>query len=255
MTIRFRRFAAVLLVGGLAIGTATPAMAEDADTEPDPRAEGADNLSVEELKARCQHAIDRRLDDLAAGQARLDGAETLTDAHENTLDGIIDSTESGLAQLSNDLTDTEDRAIIASLCAQIAPDYRVYLVVMPQSFITAGADRADAAAARGHALLTTFDDAAEAAIEAGADIDDAIALRDQAAAHLATAESSNTGVADAALGVTPASYNEGSGAVVLDTMRSTMQSVRDELTAAIEDGRAAAEALRDAIHDLEDSAV
>ncbi len=252
MTIRFRRFAAVLLVGGLAVGTATPALAEDA--EPDPRTEGADSLSVEELKARCQQAIDRRLDDLAAGQARLDGAETLTDAHENTLDGIIDSTESGLAQLSDDLAGAEDRAIIAGLCAQIAPDYRVYLVVMPQSFITAGADRADAAAARGHTLLTTFDDAAEAAIEAGADIDDAIALRDQAAAHLAAAESSNSGVADAALGVTPASYNEGSGAAALDDMRSTLQSVRDELTAAIEDGRAAAEALRDAIHDLEDSA-
>ncbi len=249
MTTRIPRLAAALVVGGLTIGAAAPAFAQDETTE-----EEAGTEHVVNLKDRCQRAIERRLGDLATVQARLDDIEALTDGHENTLDGIIDSTESGLAQLSDDIADEDDRAELVALCTAIATDYRVYLVVLPQTHLTVGADRVDMAVDHGHDLLATFDAAVEAAITAGADVEDAVALRDQAAAHLSIAESSNSGVAAGALGVTPQSYNDGPGEVVLDTVRGALRTAHTELEAGIEDGRAAVEALRDAIHDLEDTA-
>jgi len=229
MAIRFPRLTAALLVGGLTIGPTAPALAqeEESDTE-------GDTEHVINLKSRCQQAIERRLGDLSRTQARIDGIEVLTEGHETTLDGIIDSTESGLAQLSDDIADENNRLELVQLCAQIATSYRVYLVVLPQTHLTVGADRIDAAVARGHELIDAFDTAVEAAIAAGADVEAAVALRDQAVAHLAIAESSNSGVAAGALSVTPASYNDGPGEVVLD--------------------RAAIQALRDAIGDLEDPA-
>jgi len=250
MTIRFPRLTSALLVGGLTIGATAPAFAqeEEADTE-------GDTEHVVNLKSRCQQAIERRLGDLHRTQTRIDGIEVLTEEHENTLDGIIDSTESGLAQLSEDIAGEDNRRELVQLCTQIATSYRVYLVVLPQTHLTVGADRVDAAAARGDELIDTFDTAVEAAIAAGADVDAAVALRDQAVAHLAIAESSNSGVAAGALGVTPASYNEGPGEVILDTVRGALRAAHAELKAGVEDGKAAIQALRDAIGDLGGPAV
>ena len=47
------------------------------------------------------------------------------------------------------------------------------------------------------------------AVEAGVDVDEAEALRAEAAAHLADASAGVVGVADEVLTVTPASWNEG----------------------------------------------
>ncbi len=249
MTIRLPRLTAALLVGGLTIGAAAPAFAQEEADE----SEG-DTEHVVNLRSRCQQAIERRLGDLGRTQTRIDGVEALTEGHESTLDGIIDSTESGLAQLSIDIADEDSRLELVQLCSEIATDYRVYLVVLPQTHLTVGADRVDAAAARGDELISTFDSAVEAAIAAGADVEAAVALRDQAVAHLNIAESSNSGVAAGALSVTPASYNDGPGEVILDTVRGALRTAHTELKAGLYDGKAAVKALREAIGDLEEAA-
>ncbi len=252
MFTRFPRFAAALVVGGLTIGAAAPALAQD-ETGEETTDEAADTQHVVNLKERCQQAIARRFDSLASTQARLDDNQAITEGHHSTLDAIIDSTESGLTQLSADIAAEDNRAELVQLCTDIATDYRVYLVVLPQTYLTNGADRVDMAASHGHELLASFDAAVEAAVAAGADVEDAVALRDQAVAHLGTAESSNSGVAAGALGVTPQSFNDGPGEVVLDTVRGALQSAHTELKAGFEDGKAAVEALREAIRDVEDS--
>ena len=240
MSTRIPRIAGAVLAAGLVFGTAAPALAED----------GGSDDTVEEthgLKDRCQQAIDRRLTDLAAAQTRIAGVEALTDAHEATINGIIDSTETGLAAHAVELDEEDNRLEIVKLCAEIATEFRVYLVVLPQTHLTVGADRVDLAVDRGDALVEAFDAAVDAAIEAGADVTDAITYRDKAVAHLDAAEASVAGVADEVLTVTPSSYNAGPGQTVINDTRAAVRGAHAEIKEGIADGQTAIEKLREAL--------
>ncbi len=232
------RLAAACVVGGLTLGFAGPAVAQD-DTP-------APSTDLGDAAARCQEQIDRRLDDLATAQARVADVDALTDTHKATINSIIDGTEAGLAETSIAIDAATDRATLVDLCTSIATDFRVYLVVLPQTHLTVGADRVDAAVDRGDELVAELDAAIAAALEAGADVGPAQALRDEAVAHLAAASAGVDGAGDQVLTVTPASWNDGDGAPVIEGTRTAVRAAHAEIKAAIEDGHAAVESLRDA---------
>ncbi len=240
---RLPKLVIAVLVGILALGMTAPAFAQEVET-PTPDTEES---SLPGLKARCQAAIDQRLDHLAAAQARVNRIDTLSDAHEATIDDIIDRTQSGLTRLGNRIDASTDRPVTVGLCAQIAPDYRVYLVVLPQIHLTVAADRSQVASRIGTEVLAKLDNAIARAAEAGADVTEAQAFRDVAQAALDSADAANDGVAAAVLDVTPDSYNDGDGEAVLDTARGQMRATHQALTEANEAGRAAGRALRDAL--------
>ena len=133
------------------------------------------------------------------------------------------------------------------LCAEIAIEFRVYLVVLPQTHLTVGADRVDLAVDRGDALVEAFDVAVEAAIEAGADVTDAVTYRDKAVAHLEAAEASVVGVADEVLMVIFFLYNVGFGQTVITDTRAAVRGVHSEIKEGIADGQTAIEKLREAL--------
>jgi hypothetical protein len=81
---RTTRIAGALLAGSLTLGFATPALAQG-----DPVEQAERHRDLDTIKAKCDRAIERRLGDLATATQRLDEVDTLTDAHEATLDGII----------------------------------------------------------------------------------------------------------------------------------------------------------------------
>ena len=232
----FPRLATACIVGGLALGVASPALAQ-----------AEESADTGDAASRCQAQIDRRLDDLAAAQARAAGVDALTDTHESTINGIIDSTEAGLIDQSAAIAATTDRAELASLCAEIATEFRVYLVVLPQTHLTVSADRVDQAVVRGDELLAHLDEAIAAAAEAGADVTAAEALRDDAAAHLASASAGVAGAADQVLTVTPSSWNDGDGQTVIENTRAAVRTAHAEIKDGIEDGHAAIEAVRAAL--------
>ena len=240
----FPRLAGVALAGGLTLGVAAPALADD--TEP-----AEHGVPIDVIKERCDTAIERRLTDLDRAESRLDEVDALTDAHAATLDGIVDATDAGLVDLREAIAAATEKAEVRDLCGQIAPDYRVYLVVLPQAHMTVGADRVDVAVARADELVTAFDEAVLTAAAAGADVTEAVAHRDAAVAHVRTADESAAGVADSVLAVTPGTYNAGPGADALNSARVALRASHSELHAAHEDAHAAARALREALGDLE----
>jgi hypothetical protein len=240
---RVPKLVIAVLIGILALGVTAPAFAQE-DEAPTPDTE---ELSLPGLKARCQEAIDQRLDHLAAAQARVQRVDTLSDAHEATIDDIIDRSQAGLTRLSNQIEASTDRSVTVGLCAQIAPDYRVYLVVLPQIHLTVAADRSQVATRIGAEVLAKLDEAIARAAEAGADVTEAQGFRDTAQAALEAADAANDGVAAAVLAVTPNSYNNGDGAAVLDTARTHMRATHKALVEANAAGRAAGQALRDAL--------
>lgn len=233
---RFPRLTAAAVVGCLTLGIASPALAE-----------GNDSGTDHDLSARCLEQIDRRLHDLDTAKARVATVDVLTDAHEATIISTIDATSAGLSGLATEIEATEDRPELVRLCVSIATDYRVYLVVLPQTHLTVGADRIDAAVTRGTELVATFDEAVEAAKDAGADVDEAVAFRDAAVAHLDAADVAADGVGDEVLAVTPADWNAGPGQTVIEASRTAVRTGHDEIAQGIEDGKAAIEALRAAL--------
>jgi hypothetical protein len=245
MKTRIPRIAGAVLAGSLTLGVAAPAMAQDA-----PAQETARHGDLDSLKAKCNEAIERRLRDLGAATERLDNAEVLTEAHEATLDGIIDGSTGALTALHADISAADNLAMTLRLCPTIASAHRMYVVVLPQAHLTLGADRSAAAVNIGEGVVDRFDEAVEKAIEAGADVTEAVALMDQAEAHLAAADDADDGVADSVLAVTPASWNDGPGQAALEAARASLRSAHSELKAANEHARAALRALRDAVDDV-----
>ena len=234
------KLATATIASCLVLGLATPAMAQD-------DAAGGEEHRHPDLKAHCQEAIDQRLDHLAHTQSRVDEVLTLSEAHEAAIDDIIDGTQSGLTLLANQVESAADRPTAIELCSTVAPDYRVYLVVLPQTHLTLGADRAQVSAEVGYAVINQIDDAIAKAAAAGADVGDAQMYRDQSLAHLQAADKANDGVADSVLAVTPTSYNEGTDIPVLEEARTSLRLAHAELEGANETGIAAAKALRDAL--------
>ena len=239
-----QRVLAAGLAAGLTLGIATPAIAQ----------EEAPATDTETVAERCRAQIDRRLGDLATAEDRVAEIDALTADHAATITTIIDSTEAGLAAQSDAITAADDRAELAELCAEIATEFRVYLVVLPQTHLTAGADRVDQATTRGDELIAKLDSAIAAASDAGADVSAAQTLRDDAADHLTAAGASVAGVADQVLSVTPTSWNDGDGADVIDATRTAVRNAHAEIKAGIEDGRAAVEAVRAALSDITEDA-
>ena len=234
MPTRLPRIATAVLAGSLALGVASPALAEETTDDPT-------------LAERCLDQIDRRIGDLGTAKSRAQNATALTDSHLGTITSIIDSTEAGLGELAVAIEATDDRATLVELCTSIATDHRVYLVVLPQTHLAIGADRVEAATDRGDELIATFDAAVDAAIQAGADVTEAVALRNDAAAHLADAATTAAGVGDQVLTVTPSSWNDGPGQTVIQDSRTAVRSGHEDIKAGIQDGKAAIEALRAAI--------
>jgi len=244
MKIRTPQILGALLVAGLTFGLAAPAFAQ-ASTTRGPN--DATETDIENGKDRCIQAITERLDTLAVAQNRLDEADFVTDAHSSALTTIISDTTAGLRNLSEQIKDSQVPDEVRAMCKSIAPDYRVYLVVVPQVRLTAAADKITATEARVDELVAKFDEAVVRAEEAGADVAEAVALRDRAVEQFGSAWVMVDGVADSALSVTPVSFNEGPGAVTLDNARESTRSSAEQLRIARDTGMAAVQALKDAI--------
>ncbi len=244
MKFRTPKVVAAVLVAGLTFGLAAPAFAQT--TTVTDRGT-ATNVDPENAKVRCIQAIDARLDTLAKAQARLDEASFVTEDHAASLTSIIASTDSGLRTLRDKIDTSEDPREVVALCRTIGPDYRVYLVVVPQVRLTAGADKIESTRGRIADLTDKFDAAADRAKEAGADVAEAVYLHNRAVQQFDEAISVVDGVADSVIAVTPASFNDGPGARTLEVARESVRTSAGQMKSAWETGQAAVQALKDAI--------
>lgn len=227
MKLRTPRVLGAVLIAGLTIGIAAPAFAATTTRE---RSSDVSSTDIENAKARCVQAIDHRLDTMAKMQSQLDAADFVTEAHTNSLQSIINSTNSGLRNLRDGINSSEDPNEVRAMCKSIGPDYRVYLVVVPQARLTVGADRITHSQARFDDLTAKFDATADRAVE---QFDVAISLVD--------------GVSDSVLAVTPAGFDEGPGQVTLEVARESIGTSVGQLRSARATGQKAVQALKDAI--------
>jgi len=247
MKFKTPKVVAAVLVAGLTFGLTAPAFAQTSTVTDRGTATNVDPANA---KARCIQAIDARVDTLAKAQTRLDGASFVTEDHASSLGSIITSTASGLRALRDQIDTSQDPREVVALCKTIGPDYRVYLVVVPQVRLTAGADKIESTQGRIADLTAKFDEAADRAKEAGADVSAAVDLRNRAVQQFDEAIALVDGVADSVIAVTPASFNDGPGARTLEVARETVRTSAGQMKSAWETGQAAVQALKDAIASL-----
>ncbi len=240
-----RLFAGALLTGSLSLGVAAPALAQQTDPGSGVGAE-AGSSRLQELKDRCLAEIARRQATLVGLESTIAGSAVLTDAHQASLQGIVDGTQGGLDGLAAQIGAGTTAADVRGLCEKVATDHRVFLVVVPQVHLTIGADQTVAAGAATDAAVAQLDAAIAAAAGAGIDVTEAQGHRDAAVAAADDAEAATAGTADAVLAVTPASYNAGPGKTTLDDARADLRSARTDLGIARTSLAAAAVALRQA---------
>lgn len=200
--------------------------------------------SLANLQALGNCEINRRLTTLANLKAGVSTWPSLTASDRSALLAEIQSTASGLTALEASIdADTTVAAARADL-AKIAPDYRVYLLVVPQVELVRGADALMSAVGRFGTLSTQLAARIAAEKAAGKDVAAAQAALDAMNANVAQASTMASPLPGQLLPLTPAQYNAGTAGPVLEHAREAELSARSLLLAARDDAAACIADLR-----------
>jgi hypothetical protein len=186
--------------------------------------------------------VDGRLAHLDVLDAALQAAGSVTAAHRAALTESYASARTGLPAVESAvLADTECAEARADARA-VVDDYRIYLVLTPQTHLTIAADRGIAGEARLDAAALTLQKAIDSAAAAGRDVGAAQAAQAELLGDLQQARAAFDGVADDVLAQTPAGYPGNSA--VFSAARTEAQQGRQALAEAARDAKAVREALR-----------
>lgn len=156
------------------------------------------DAGLDALQVRAERATDDRIRAIDRALDRLDDAEALTDDHRATIVETLTTDRAAMQDLQAQIAAETDRVDALEAYQSIFTDYRVFAVSIPQALYAVGADRLTERALprleRAYDGLAAISDDTEGLAELRAAIDEATDLAD--------------GIADAALAVEPADYND-----------------------------------------------
>jgi hypothetical protein len=186
-------------------------------------------------KAVVGQRIHRRVTTLDDLSAKLGEATRMTSAHRATLSSTYSTDTSGLNQLDSKLQAEATCDAVRADAQAVVQDYYVFALVVPQSGLTAAADAGRYGAGR----LATAEPAIKKAIALlpdGSTKTAAQASYDDLVAQVTTATSDFSGVGDAVLALTPASFPTRTG--VLKAQAARTAAGGQALAKALQDARA-----------------
>lgn len=186
-------------------------------------------------KAVVGERIQRRLTALDKMTSQLGQASRVTATHRAELSAIYTSDTSGLTALDTRLTAETTCAAVRADAKAVVHDYFVFALVVPQTGLTIAADAGTSGADR----LAAAEPAIKKAIAMlpdGPTKTAAQASYDDLVAQVTTATADFSGVGDAVLALTPATYPTRTG--VLTTQASRVTSGGRALSQALKDARA-----------------
>ncbi len=237
----FRIITAAAAAGALTLGSlvcAVPAFASvPADGSPTPTA----HSSLSAIQQAGATATANRIRDLTTGISKVNGTSTLSPADRSAVLGNLNTDLTGMQGLQSKIAADTAAATAWADYQSIFTGYRVYAVGLQQSHIAASADgltgtaipKLQSAAAKISALFTS--DPSKATPELQAELADM-------QAKTADAVSKTSGLAAAALAVTPSAYN--ANHAVLTDDRAAARAALADTKAAAKDGRAILAALK-----------
>jgi hypothetical protein len=222
---------ASILAGAIALsGAPTPTAPTPTDLDP--------NATLTQIQQLADRAIDNRTRALDGAIQKVDDNTYLTDAHQSTISATLQGDLDGLNDLAGQIDAATTAAKARALYHSIFTDYRVYAVVLPQSFYAAAADGLEDAA------LPKLEDGytrLAAAVDKSGD-SDLKAILAQMRASLDTATGLLNGLADEALAVSPSDFN--ADHTVLGDIRGTLRDATNAVRDARQDAREILDGLR-----------
>ena len=218
--------ALLVLGGGQAALAATPGPA----TTSTPATCSASSLAY--VQARVDVAVTHRELTITQLTAALAHRSQVTDAHRATLAGLFTADAAGLHSVDATVhADTTCKQAVTD-GRTVVTDYRVYMLLVPQTHLVAASDTGTYAAGR----LAAVEPKLQAGIDAITDPTkkaQAQAAFDDLVAQTKTATDDFAGVGDVVLGLKPADMP--AGQATLDTERAKVTSGRAALATALHD--------------------
>ena len=200
--------------------------------------------SLAAAKAVGDCEVDRRLATIATLKTGIGDSAKLTAGHKTTLDGILDTSATGLPATRVKIDADTTIAAVRADNRSVFDDYRIYVLVSRQVALVRGDDAVGAAVTRLTAAATKIQAAITKAQTGGKNVTEATTQLAAMQAAIAAAQSAVAGDTDAVLALTPAQWNAGSAAPVLDAARASIKTARSSLATALADGKAAMAALK-----------
>ena len=212
--------AALVLGTGLAAGLA-PAPAFAVTTTPATTAiKSCQPASLAAIKAHSAAAVAHRDSTLDLLSAKLAARPAVTSSHRAVLTALYASDKAGLDAVNAKVQGDSTCKVAHADAQAIVADYRVYLLVVPQSGLTLAAD----AGSSGASALAGAEPALHKAIAlmpAGPSKDQAQALYADLADQVSAAQSNFAGVGDTVLALTPSGYPGNAGTLATQTAKVT----------------------------------
>ena len=197
---------------------------------------------VDRLRAVGDCEINRRFVTLDSLTHLVNTSDVLTSEHKIDLRDVnstnpasFAATRSGLTTLKSSIdTDTTVAALRTDI-AKIAPDYRVYLLVVPKTYLVSASDAVEKASARFGPLASELQNLINLAKADGKDVTAAQAALDDLNAKVSQVNSLIGPVANSLLPLSPSDWNNGTAKPVMSSARTTIHQSRDLLVAAGKD--------------------
>lgn len=198
--------------------------------------------SVDVLRAAGDCEINRRFVTLDGLTYLVNHSDVLTAEHKTDLitgnsinPASFVAEKSGLTALKATIDADTTVAALRTNIGKIAPDYRVYLLVVPKTHITAAADGAAKASARFVPLASELQNLINQAKAGGKDVTAAQAALDDLNAKVAQANGLIAPVVGSIMSLSPADWNNGIAGPALKSARVTIHSARALLRDARQD--------------------
>jgi hypothetical protein len=199
--------------------------------------------SIETLRAFGDCEVARRMTTLGNLEAKISGSKYLTGSDASALSAEVATTKTGLTALKAQIDAETSLDALKAEVKQIATEFRVYLLVVPQVNLVNGADAVGTAKATFDTVSTKL--AARIAAEKAAGKDTTAAQADLDAMNAAVTQAAGLAqpLPATLLALTPAQWNAGTAGPVLTSARAALVQARGLLKTA----RADAVACRDAL--------
>ena len=223
-----RAVGAAAVAGG--IGVAGPMTTLAATATATPSASPQPAVTLAQLKARCDDAVQRRLATLGADLTFVDQSGALTPPDRQDLQGQINADTAGLKQL--DATIQQDATLQQARadCAKIVTGYRVYVLEDPKIHEVIAADGVSKADAAFEVLIPQLQDLTENSSQPPAVKQQAETALSDLRSKVTASETSISGVSAAVIGLQPSGYP--GNVVVLKSAAQNIHTSRTDLDGA-----------------------
>ncbi|MBU6323692.1 hypothetical protein KGQ55_03325 [Patescibacteria group bacterium] len=187
--------------------------------------------ALERAKQRADQEISRRVDNLTKALDRIDGMKRLSDTEKASLKTSIQAQIDSLTALGGTIASETATSTLRADIQSITKSYRIYALVIPQSALTAAADRVLSVATQMDALASKISDRLASAAGAGTDVSALQSALADMQAKLADAQAQ----ANAAISEVSALAPDNGDQTIWQSNLSAMKDARSKVEAAQQD--------------------